>query len=106
MCLHGPFGCDQNGAASSPSIGDAHIIASAATAIGLVMTARLLSERRAVGNLVTYAIGRLIYDEGGDAYYHRDSSGDWVAGFGYAIGANSVGPGALVNAGRWLYSSR
>lgn len=85
---------------SSPSIGDAHIVASAATGDWSGHDGEVAVRTARGWEFVTYAIGRLIYDEGGDAYYHRDSSGDWVAGFGtQVIGANSVGPGALVNAG-------
>ncbi len=87
----------------SPTVGDAYLVAAAATGAwaGKSNFVAVLTERGPDWEFIDFGIGRLIYVEDEDAYYHRNSGGAWVAGFGnLIIGANTVRLSAAINFGK------
>lgn len=87
----------------SPSIGDAYLVAAAATGdwAGKSNFVAVWTERGPDWEFINYGIGRLIYVEDADAYYHRNAGGTWVSGFGnLVIGSNSVRLSAAINFGK------
>lgn len=82
------------------AIGDAHLVAAGATGDWAGMDGRVavLTARGYV--FIIFGIGRAIYVESLDAYYHRKSTGEWVVGLGnLTIGSQSVPLSATINFG-------
>ena len=85
---------------ASPTIGDAHRVAAAATGAWSGQDDEIAVYTARGWEFVVYGIGRLLYDEATDIYWHRETGGAWSSGFGtQAVGDDSVKPSALVNAG-------
>lgn len=85
----------------SASVGDAYIVATAATDDWSGHDDEIAIFTSRGWEFVTVAIGRLVYVESTDTYYHLDTGGSWVAGLGGQVhAANSVPLSALINVGR------
>lgn len=85
----------------APTIGDAYLIAAGATDDWAGKTDYIGVYTRRGWEFIDYGIGRFIYVESVETYYHKDSGGAWVAGFGsQAFGANSVPLSAAINFGK------
>jgi hypothetical protein len=88
---------------ASPTIGDAYLIASGATGAWAGKANYIGTYTRRGWEFILFGIGRFIYVESVDTYYHRNSGGSWVSGFGnQTFGANSVPLSAAINFGRRL----
>lgn len=75
----------------SPSIGDAYLIAAAATGAWVGKSNYVTVFTRRGWEFINFGIGRLIYVEAIDSYYHKNAGGAWVVGFGaQTLGAGSV----------------
>jgi hypothetical protein len=86
---------------SSPSLGDAHLIAPAATGAWAGKSNQIAIETARGWEYVNPATGRLIYVQSLDAYYHRKVDGSWATGFGnLTSGANTIPLSAIINAGK------
>lgn len=87
----------------SPTIGDAYLIASGATGAWAGKANYIGTYTRRGWEFINFGIGRFIYVEDTDTYYHKDSGGAWVAGFGNAtFNANSIPLSAAINFGKRL----
>lgn len=85
----------------SPSIGDAYLVANAATGIWAGHSNTIASFTRRGWEFVIFSIGRFIYVESVDTYYHKNAGGLWVTGFGNQVTTpNSVPLSAAINFGR------
>jgi hypothetical protein len=90
-----------NAPPGSPAIGDAYLIAAAATGAWAGHSNEVSVWTARGWEFVDFGVGRLIYVEDIDAYYHRNAGGAWISGFGnLVIGANSVPLSAAINFGR------
>lgn len=81
----------------SPTIGDAYLVATAATGawVGQDNNVAVLTARG--WEFVIFGIGRLLYVENTDTYWHKNASGTWTLGFGaQSLAADSVPPSALI----------
>lgn len=87
----------------SPSIGDAYLVAAAATGAWAGKSGQVAARTRRGWEFINFGIGRLVYVESVESYYHKTSAGAWVAGIGnQTIGANSVALSAAINFGKRL----
>lgn len=87
----------------SPSVGDAYLVAAAATGAWAGKTNDIAVLTNRGWEFVNFSIGRLIYVESTDSYYHKNSAGAWVAGFGTrALGASSVPLSSAINFGAFV----
>lgn len=87
----------------SPALGDAYLVASGATGAWSGKTNFIATKTIRGWEFINYAIGRLIYVEAVDTYYHRNSAGTWVAGIGnQATIASSIPLSAAINFGKRL----
>lgn len=85
---------------ADPSLGDAHLIAAAATGDWAGHEDDLAVFTTREWEFINFGVGRLLYIEGSDVYVHRKTDGSWATGFGnLTIGANSVPAGAAINFG-------
>lgn len=90
-----------NAPPGSPAIGDAYLIAAAATGAWAGHSNEVSVWTARGWEFIDFGVGRLIYVEDIDAYYHRNAGGAWISGFGnLVIGANSVPLSAAINFGR------
>jgi hypothetical protein len=90
---------------SSPSaaIGDAYLVAAGATGAWVGHSADVAVLTRRGWEFITFGIGRFVYVESVDTYYHRDSGGTWVTGFGnHTFSAHSIPLSAAINFGKRL----
>ncbi len=85
----------------SPALGDAYLVAAAATG-AWAGKSNFIAVKTARGwEFVNFGIGRFIYVESVETYYHKNSGGSWVPGFGSQIfGANTVPLSAAINFGK------
>lgn len=80
--------------------GDAHLVAVGATGDWAGMDGRVAVLTTRGWVFVIFGIGRAIYVESLDAYFHRKSTGEWVSGLGnLTIGPQSVPLSATINFG-------
>lgn len=87
----------------SPTIGDAYLIASGATGAWAGKANYIGTYTRRGWEFIDFGIGRFVYVEDTDTYYHKDSGGAWVAGFGNGtFNANSIPLSAAINFGKRL----
>lgn len=75
----------------SPSLGDAYLVAASATGAWAGKSGQVAVNTRRGWEFVVFGIGRFIYVENADAYYHKNSSGVWVVG----LGNQTLAPGAV-----------
>lgn len=84
----------------SPTIGDAYLVAAAATGAWSGKSDFIAVFTKRGWEFINFGIGRFIYVESIETYYHKDSSGDWVVGLGNQIfAAKSVPLSAAINFG-------
>lgn len=85
---------------ASPTIGDAYRVPAGATGTDWAGNGGRVAIYTSSGwEFVIYNIGRLLYVEDEDAYYHRDDSGAWVAGVGdIVVTADTIPLSALIGA--------
>lgn len=75
----------------SPAIGDSYLVATAATGAWVGRDNQVAVYTRRGWEFVNFGIGRFIYVEATDSYYHKNAVGAWIAGFGtQTLGANAV----------------
>jgi hypothetical protein len=87
----------------SPSIGDAYLVAAGATGAWAGFSNYIAYRSIRGWEFENFGIGRFIYVESVDTYYHRNSSGTWVTGFGaQTTAANSIPLSAAINFGKRL----
>lgn len=84
----------------SPTVGDAYLIAAAPTG-AWSGKANYVTVYTARGwEFVLFGIGRFVYDEDTDSYYHKTAAGTWIAGFGtQSIGTDSVPLSSIIGLG-------
>ncbi|WP_211913110.1 DUF2793 domain-containing protein [Tardiphaga alba] len=86
---------------ASPSLGDAYLVASAATGAWAGKDGNIAVRTARGWEFVVFGIGRFIYVEDVDTYYHRNAGGAWVSGFGNQTTApNSIPLSAAINFGK------
>lgn len=85
----------------SPALGDAYLVAAGATG-AWAGKSNFIAVKTARGwEFVNFSIGRFIYVESVDTYYHKNAGGAWVTGFGNQVVApNSVPLSAAINFGK------
>jgi hypothetical protein len=84
---------------ASPTLGDAHLVAAAATGAWAGHDGDVAIQTARGWEFVAFGIGRFLYDEATDTYYHRKATGDWVAGFGaQTLSDDTIRLGALIGA--------
>lgn len=84
---------------ASPALGDAHLVAAAATGAWAGHDGDVAIQTARGWEFVAFGIGRFLYDEATDTYYHRKATGDWVAGFGaQTLSDDTIRLGALIGA--------
>jgi hypothetical protein len=66
----------------SPSLGDAYLVAAGATGAWSGKSNYIASRTNRGWEFLNFDIGRFIYVESVDTYYHKNSGGSWVTGFG------------------------
>lgn len=87
----------------SPTLGDAYLVAAAATGAWSGKSNFIAVKTNRGWEFVNFSIGRFIYVESVDTYYHKNSGGSWVTGFGnQTVIANSVPLSAAINFGKRL----
>lgn len=87
----------------SPSIGDAYLVAAGATGAWAGHSYEVAVYTIRSWEFLNFGIGRLIYVEDIDSYFHKDSGGNWLAGFGaQTLSSNSVPLSAAINFGKQL----
>jgi len=87
----------------SPALGDAYLVAAAATGAWAGKSNYIAVKTARGWEFVNFSIGRFIYVESVDTYFHKNAGGAWVPGFGSGIfAANSVPLSAAINFGRRL----
>lgn len=80
--------------------GDAHLVAEGATGDWAGMDGRVAVLTARGWVFIIFGIGRAIYVESLDAYFHRKSTGEWVSGLGnLTIGPQSAPLSAMINFG-------
>jgi hypothetical protein len=85
----------------SPALGDAYLVAAAATGAWVGKSNYIAVKTNRGWEFVNFGIGRFIYVESVDTYYHKNSGGAWVTGFGnQTVIANSVPLSAAINFGK------
>ena len=83
----------------SPSIGDAYLISAAATGAWAGKDGYVTVQTKRGWEFINFGIGRMIYVESVESYYHKSSLGVWTTGFGAnALSANSVPITAIIGA--------
>lgn len=88
---------------ASPTIGDAYLIAAGATGAWSGKSNYIGTYTRRGWEFINFDIGRFVYVESVDTYYHKNSGGSWVSGFGnQTFGSNSVPLSAAINFGKRL----
>lgn len=87
----------------SPSLNDAYLVAAGATG-AWAGKSNFIAVKTARGwEFLNFSIGRFVYVESVDTFYHKNSGGAWVPGFGNQIfAANSVPLSAAINFGKRL----
>ena len=84
---------------ASPALGDAHLVAAAATGAWAGHDGDVAIQTARGWEFVAFGIGRFLYDEATDTYYHRKATGDWVSGFGaQTLSDDTIRLGALIGA--------
>jgi Protein of unknown function (DUF2793) len=87
----------------SPTLGDAYLVAAGATGAWAGKSNYIASRTNRGWEFVNFSIGRFIYVESVDTYYHKNSGGAWVTGFGNQVTTpNSVPLSAAINFGKRL----
>lgn len=87
----------------SPSLGDAYLVAAGATGAWAGKSNFIAVKTNRGWEFVNFSIGRFIYVESVDTYYHKNAGGAWVTGFGNNIfAAKSVPLSAAINFGTRL----
>lgn len=87
----------------SPTLGDAYLVAAAATGAWSGKSNYIAVKTNRGWEFVNFSIGRFIYVESVDTYYHKNAGGSWVTGFGnQTVIANSVPLSAAINFGKRL----
>ncbi len=85
----------------SPTIGDAYLVAAGATGAWAGHSNQVAVYTIRGWEFVDFGIGRMLYAEDIDSYYHKNAAGAWVAGFGtQTLPANSVPLSAAINFGK------
>lgn len=93
-----------------PSLGDSYLVAAASTEdwVGKDNQVAIWTARGWV--FVIFGIGRLLYVESVEGYYHRKSTGEWVSGFGnQSFEDASIPTKALIGGGgrvRWVVENQ
>ncbi|XUM25108.1 DUF2793 domain-containing protein (plasmid) [Bradyrhizobium oligotrophicum S58] len=88
---------------ASPALGDAYLVAAGATGAWSGKSNQIAVKTARGWEFLDFGIGRFIYVESVDTYYHKESGGSWVVGLGNQVfGANTVPLSAAINFGRRL----
>lgn len=88
---------------ASPTLGDKYLVAAAATGAWAGKSNYIAAYTRRGWEFLNFDIGRFIYVEAVDTYYHKNAGGSWVTGLGsQTAGANSIPLSAAINFGKRL----
>lgn len=87
----------------SPSLGDAYLVAAGATGAWAGKSNYIAVKTNRGWEFLNFSIGRFVYVESVDTYYHKNAGGSWVTGLGsQTLAANSVPLSAAINFGKRL----
>lgn len=87
----------------APSIGDSYLIAAGATGAWAGKSNYIGIYTRRGWEFINYGIGRFVYVESEETYYHRDSGGTWLTGLGnQTMVSQSVPLSSAINFGKRL----
>jgi hypothetical protein len=85
----------------SPTLGDAYLVAAGATGAWAGKSNYIARKTNRGWEFINFDIGRFIYVESVDTYYHKNAGGAWVTGFGNQVTTpNSVPLSAAINFGK------
>ncbi|MCK1669446.1 DUF2793 domain-containing protein [Bradyrhizobium sp. 153] len=88
---------------ASPAAGDAYLVAAAATGAWAAKSGYVAVYTKRGWEFVNFGVGRFIYVEATDSYYHKNAGGTWVSGFGsQTLPAASVPLSAAINFGAFV----
>lgn len=84
----------------SPSIGDAYLIATGGTGAWSTHDDEITVYQSRGWEFIDFGIGRFIYNEETDSYYHKKADGTWTLGFGtQSLGTGTVLPSSILGGG-------
>lgn len=87
----------------APALGDAYLVAASATGAWAGKSGYVAALTNRGWEFINFGIGRFIYVEATDSYYHRNAGGDWVLGFGsQTLGAGTIPLSAAINFGAFV----